>query len=329
MTHWQDFCATLSVETAAIEGETSALIQIPLTHWQLLWIEGTDADTFLQGQSTCDIRQLTENTALRGANCNQKGRVVFNFTAFKPEANRIGLLMPADMIDTAAKTLGKYMVFAKAEARREAEFGYLGLVGTELDQQLAQLGYSLTQEHSVNHLQGVSFYKIEGDRTLCFGPSETLIALSEKLNVPYCSERIWWLRENLAGIGHCRSNSSEEYLPQMWNMDLTNGVSFKKGCYLGQEVVARMHYKGTDKRRLQHAQVSAEKTPELGASLYSANGKAVGEIVQVATQVPTKGSDAIDLLAILALAAVDADEVFLQPDGTEKLRFQTLPYAIT
>ncbi len=250
----------------------------------LLHIEGPDASKFAQGQFTCDLRQLSEQQALLGAYCNPQGRMVCDFLLAQPGADHLVLRMRADIVDQAASVIGKYILFSKAEIIQPPTWRCFGLWGEGAGSWVAQqAGNELAEPLASVAFGNGAIVRVPGEdaRFECYLPADAaedfVAALAENGEAGTRSE--WELGSIVAGMARIEAPTVEEFIPQMLNYDLSGHVSFTKGCYTGQEVVARMHYRGKPKRRLYRATVVAT-APEAGTALFSAAAsQAVGNII--------------------------------------------------
>lgn len=256
----------------------------------LLHIEGPDALTFLQGQVTCDTRQLTATKALPGLHCTVQGRVVCDFLLCSPQPDHLLLRMRRDILDATAAELGKYIVFSKAtlDAQRD-DWRVSACWGPDSATCLEQIFGALPQgQYACYSGEGFLLVQMDtaGEQFECYLHSAAgehqarLMALAQA-----GSETHWEATQIARGIARLEAATSGEYVPQLLNYDLTGHISFTKGCYTGQEVVARLHYRGKPKRRLYLADINPDQiTPGLnihaGDPLYGEDGtKAIGNII--------------------------------------------------
>jgi len=253
------------------------LFVTPITS-AFLEISGNDAASFLQGQVSCDINLVTTQQAQLGAHCNPKGRVIFSFLALKIKDNYY-LQLPNNMIETALKALLKYAVFSKVSLRNATDkLAAIGLIGPSGQQFLPT---------SVAHLMPeLSFFKIPAteNQYLIVGPSikttELYSALAKHSNLSDSRPEVWkeaFLRNGLANI---YPETKEQYTPHQLNYQLTGAVNFKKGCFTGQEIIARMHYLGKLKQALYQFRAETSEAPTLNLAIYSQEKEqAVGNII--------------------------------------------------
>jgi folate-binding protein YgfZ len=242
---------------------------VPLDHFGFFSITGRDAEKFLQGYTTCDLGALGDAEVMRGAICNIKGRMVSNFLVTRIEAGLL-LRLHRDLVEPTLSFLGKYIVFSKAQMQNKSdELTCYGIVGDSLTAGTEDL----TQEPSgVTHTEAGTYLNI--------GQGNYEIWSSSKLEAAGSLNQ-WLAREIAAGVVWVDADTSEEYIPQMFNLHNIQGISFDKGCYLGQEIVARMQYRGELKKRLHLVQVSVddEASVKIGARILSAEEKNLGHVV--------------------------------------------------
>jgi folate-binding protein YgfZ len=308
----------------------------PLCHYGFVSIAGPDSGKFLQGQTSCDWKNITPSKASRGSYCNIKGRVQCNFLGGMLNENDVLLRMSEDLCDNFCTALAKYIVFSKAKMHNASEqWAAIGVVGPNAAALIANLfGTSPEQPlEAISSDNGMALQLDEqGQRFECWIPAahiETLWSdLSEAADL---RDTKAWEQLNIdAGIGEVCAATADLFLPQMLNMQLTGGVSFKKGCYTGQEVVARMEYRGKLKKRMYHASISdlsgqeTEQSATLGAPVYKpGEDKAIGNIVSA-----VHNQTSLQILAVLNNEAAQAGEVCLSPESNISLTIKPLPYPV-
>lgn len=246
-----------------------------VTDLGVLAIDGPDATTFLQGQATCDTRLLSTTRALLGALCNLQGRMIVSFYVL-PAGDGLRLLMPADRVGTVMTHLKKYAVFSKVTLREAAELAVFFSRNTGGEP------FTLSQDSDSARLS------LRGDRTLSIVPAATTTGsapdATPDATIATDGNHAWLASSILAGELLVGTAVAERFLPQALNYDVIDGVSFRKGCYTGQEVVARMHFKGRMKERLYVLTSDAGDTPAPGTVIVDAAGNPCGEIVAAAQQ---------------------------------------------
>lgn len=241
-----------------------------LSQWDLLKLEGSDANSFLQGQISCDMNSVKGSQAQLAACINLKGRVIGNFIVCCVQQDQLYyLLCPPGSIDPVQQALKKYAIFSK--------------VSIEVEQgELALAVLSQAAEANIEHCFQIPALK----EHFVLAPIQTVKQLWESyakqqkaFSASLFESRL--IEQAVAFIG---SALSETFTVQEINLDLVQGVSFNKGCYTGQEIVARLHYRGKAKRRVFIAtldtQEKTESWPEPGEQLLDAQNKEQGHLLQ-------------------------------------------------
>lgn len=313
---------------AELEAARTGLVLADLSQWGLIAFAGEDAEAFLHGQVTNDLRQLGQDKAVFAGYCSAKGRLLANFLVLRREAD-ILLLLPESLRETIRKRLSLFILRAKVKARdANDEWVRLGLAGAGAEALLAEtLGMAapaaiLTVAHT-----GEAFAVRLGEQRydLFIRPAVAAAVWQQlaKRARPVGGAAWDWLMV-AAGVAAIVPETQDQFVPQMVNMDLLHGISFQKGCYPGQEIVARTQYLGNQKRRLYLAHVDSPARP--GAALYSPElaGQSVGMVANAAVS-PEGGTD---LLAVLMSGSREGNAVHLgTPDGP-RLDFRQLPYDV-
>lgn len=260
---------------------------IELNHLSLLAISGPDAEKFLQGQLTCDVREVTSQQSRLAAHCNPKGRIITSFRLLRLQ-DTFYLLLPQSMLEIATSNLQKYAIFSKVTISEATDtLAKIGLAGPTIDNILASYFPALPQtvDTMIEH-NGVSLIRVDtlASRYLAIGKHEVLGSLQQNLlaQLPVSAEKTWDLLDIQAGIPSIYPETSGLLTPHQINYQLLNGVSFKKGCYTGQEVITRMQYLGKLKQHMYRAEIIATETPQPAAKICcqeDGNLQAVGEVV--------------------------------------------------
>lgn len=298
----------------------------PLTDKQLLLVKGPDASKFLQGQVTCDVKDLSEPVTRIGAQCNPKGRMLLSFRALQMDSQTIALRLPTRMLESAQKTLGKYIVFSKAKLHDGSnDFALFGLFG-ESAAAVATTYFQRLPSSCDGWIEKEGSYLIQlaADRFECWIATASLNFFLDTLakQTHKASADDWQLLDIAAGIGEVFPESYELFTPQELNYQLVNGINFRKGCYTGQEIVARLHYRGKLKRHMYRFEYTGAAIPLPGTAVVnSLSGQNAGTVV-VGTHNP---NGKIELLASLLDEQLHQVQVENAP---EKLSQLNLPYAI-
>lgn len=244
--------------TIASNKELPSLSQLPdtflisLTDFGAISLAGEEQSKYLQGQVTCDVNNSTEQSLLVGAHCDAKGKVFSVFRLINRSSAHL-LLQPKASISNSLKELQKFGVFAKVTIEDVQDLTFIALVGKQasnlLQQNFSQVPDSLTP---VVQVGSTSLVYLAGEqaRYIIIDEKPAVSAIIDSLSLPVYTQAIWDLLEITQGFPILSAQSSGQYVPQMLNLQAINGISFTKGCYLGQETVARMQYLGKNKRAL-------------------------------------------------------------------------------
>lgn len=296
----------------------------------LLLIQGPDSLKFLQGQTTCDTNQMDGEQALLGAYCNPQGRMCCDFLLADIGQDLFALRMRKDIISSSAAVFGKYIIFSKATLNSDdSEWHVLAFWGKDVREALsaivptmpiAKLGAVTQDSYTLVQIDEA------GSQYECFINVNAPVEIIEKFHAiaPRAPETHWHALQIKAGIGRIESNTSEAFIPQMLNYDLTGHVNFTKGCYTGQEVVARMHYRGKPKRRAYVAALPGAEIAEAGTALFSSESdSSVGNIVNAARD----GGGKTVALIVSTVPGIENGLHLGAPDGPQ-LEVGQLPYSI-
>ncbi len=272
-----------------------------LDQYGLLHAAGADARAFLHAQLTNDLEHLAPGQARYAGWCSAKGRLLATFLVV-PAADGFLLQLSRDLVPAVAKRLSMFVLRSKVKiADVTGQWAQYGLwePGTE-------------NALSVNERDGSIAVRIDPDRSLVLAPETSSVRYS-----PNASAEAWALAEVRAGRPLIVQTTQDQFVPQMVNLELAGGVDFKKGCYPGQEVVARAQYRGAVKRRMYRVR-GASLQP--GQELYSDDtpGQASGTVVNAAGD---------ESLAVLQISAVEAGSHFRAQPQAAALEVLPLPYA--
>ncbi|MFZ5698026.1 MAG: YgfZ/GcvT domain-containing protein [Pseudomonadota bacterium] len=235
-----------------------------LPHLGVLAIDGADALTFLQGQATCDCRQLSATRGALGALCNLQGRMIVSFYVLAV-ADGLQLVMPRDRIAAILTHLKKYAVFSRVTLRDECE-SLIVLGMPAADAAFTAEPFTITAQDDIFCLQ------LRAQRVLGLAPVARFASAIDGSDA-------WRAAAIAAGELLIDTANADRLLPQALNYDVIDGVSFNKGCYTGQEIVARMHFKGKMKERLRIASANVAAAPGANTAIVNADDKPVGEVI--------------------------------------------------
>ncbi|MFJ4142356.1 YgfZ/GcvT domain-containing protein [Pseudomonas sp. NPDC089734] len=296
-----------------------------LSHEGVLAVRGVDASKFLQGQLTCNLNYLSDSKSSLGARCTQKGRMQSSFRIVL-EGDGCLLAMASELIEPQLLDLKKYAVFSKSKLTDEsAAWVRFGL--QDGDGALVSLGLDLPQDTdalvSANDLIAL---RVSPARAELWVRAEQADSVKSRLAAQLAEGSLndWLLGQIRAGIGQVVGSTREEFIPQMINLQAVGGVSFKKGCYTGQEIVARMQYLGKLKRRLYRLTLATTDLPEPGTALFSpVHASAVGNVV-----IAANAESGIELLAVLQADAAEDGHLHLGSPEGPALHVSDLPYTL-
>lgn len=282
---------------------------VVLPEYGFVAIDGANACQFLQGQLSCNVPDAAPDKVLPGAYCTIKGRVISSFLVWRPTPERIILRMREDIVDSTVAVLNKYGVFSRVKiAPVQPALCCIGLLGANLEAALAPwfaagpdtMGGVVT--HAGMHLVRRDERGMAMELWLDAGRLEEMsAALAQRL--PTAAPGDWHLALVRAGAAEIREATRDQFLPQMLGYEYGGALSFRKGCYTGQEIVARTHYKGTLKRHLQRFECRAGEPPLPGEELRErVSGRLAGIIVEVAPS----AAQSWELLAVVADEALES-----------------------
>jgi folate-binding protein YgfZ len=291
-----------------------------LSHLGVIRVEGEDAASFLQGQLTNDFVLLSPHEARLAAYCTPKGRMQASFIGFKPSANDIVLVMSRDILAPTLKRLSMFVMRAKAKLRDASdEFALYGIAGGSV----AAVAPALQGPWSravLGEASAIGLYPADGQpRALWVAPAGADAPKGAALD-----HATWLWGEVRSGIATVTAPLVEALVPQMLNYESIGGVNFKKGCYPGQEVVARSQFRGTLKRRAYLASSSGELQAGQEVFHESDAGQPCGIVAQAAAR-PGGGWDAI---VSMQIAAAQQGALTAGKAGGPALRIEPPPYAL-
>lgn len=291
-----------------------------LDHERILQVEGVDATRFLQGQLSCDVVALPSGGSILGSRCNPKGRMQSSFRLLKLSDERYLLAMTAELLKPQQADLAKYAAFFKVQLSDSTDqWVRLGLWGSHTEEALAAIDISREASNPAAG-QAISIDDTTVELWLPASRAHAIAIILTQQAEPV-TLNAWQLQQIRLGIGQVHSQTRESFIPQMLNLQQLGGVSFHKGCYTGQEIVARMQYLGKLKRRMYRLTGTATDLPAPGTSIInSTNDQAVGEVVVAALT-----DEGMELLAVLQNEAAQLPTLAI-PDSIEPLQLATLPY---
>lgn len=297
-----------------------------LSHFGLIRVSGADLRSFLQGQLTNDMNLVTPEHAELSSYCSPKGRMLGTFWVFQ-RGGDLYLQLPTERLEAILKRLRMFVL--RAQVRLEDASDELARFGIAGDCAEAILPFVPDGANDCVTRDEVTLIRLPGDRPRfeLIGPPQVLGGLWSQMagKAHQVGAEFWSLLDIRAGIPNVFEDTVEAFVPQMANLQLVGGVSFTKGCYTGQEVVARMQYLGKLKRRMYRVHIDDE-CPAPGTEVFSPSsesGQGAGRIVDAAPA-PEGGFEA---LAVVQISSAEADDLRLRDAQGPALRLLDLPYA--
>jgi len=340
MTSWTEFLvrrgATFDDDTVTrfsapdeeLAAARDAAVVCDLTPLGTMRVAGPDAAAFLQGQFTNDVAALATGTAQYSAWCSPRGRMLANFLLLRTEATTFELLLPASMIAAVRKRLTMFVLRSKLTLEdTSGESIRIGVGGPSAENALRAASIDPPARFQCRTLDGGLIVAVPGGRYIALMQPAFAEAFWDRVSnaARPAGFAVWQWLTIRAGIPVVTAATTDRLVPQMANWDALDGVSFRKGCYTGQEIVARTQYLGRLKERTALAHVDGPP-PVPGDKLYSSafGEQSCGTVLNAAAS-PGGGSD---LVAALQIAAMQSGDVRIgSPDGIA-ITLLPLPYPL-
>lgn len=285
-----------------------------LTRMAITRLSGQDRAKYLQGQVTCDVNALQPGQSTLGGHCDAKGKLWSNFRLLCLEESLL-LLTSTSVLARQLPELKKFAVFAKVEIVTDERHA-TGIAGAGSDRWIAAQ-FGLQQSGLID---GGMAVKIEQDRWL-------LVSHQQADTLPQGDESLWWGLEIKAGLPHMEAVHQGEFIPQMLNLQALDGISFNKGCYMGQETVARAKYRGANNRALFLLAGTSAETVTSGDTLELQLGDNWRRNGMVLNGWQLGGQ--VWLTAVLPKDTETDARFRLKQDESSRLTLQPLPYSLT
>ncbi len=322
--HWNAL-----LNNAQFASGTLAQGVIALGEHVIITATGAQAVAFLQGQCTCDFKRLANNEWLLGAHCNAKGRMQSSFIAVQLAPDCVALRIHHSIAEQALILLQKYAALSRVKCEIST---FIAAALVNLDENTKHfLAMPALDEHQCA-------LKLENEQPrIWLQHSAQLTEVWFKSDDPIWTQLkqqpLWraneWQRLMIEqGVAEVQQATIDLHIPQEFNYDLIDGISFKKGCYTGQEIIARVHYKGQSKKRLHRLSIKAldARAPMIGDAVINADGKVLGNVTAVAAI-----ADGYELLACssgFSITAETGERLYLEGQMERPLQPLPLPYAI-
>jgi hypothetical protein len=312
-------------DSAAQRASAGDVSRARLARYAVISVSGPEARDFLHAQLTNDIARLAPNRACLAGWCSAKGRLLASFWVV-PAAEGFLLVLARDLAAAIAKRLAMFVLRAKVKIADAADsWAAVGLWGAGAGARLAALGIANPDAlHAVSAAQSRIAVRVGSAQYLLLVPPAEADTLGGVLDGTQAGEDEWSLLEIRSGRALITQATQDRFVPQMVNFEAIGGVDFKKGCYPGQEIVARAQYRGQVKRRMVRARAPASLGLRPGQDLYSddAPEQASGTVVNVA---PAAGAS--ELLAVVPIAALESEAPIRAAPGGVALEILALPPA--
>ena len=317
----------LAAELCATAQATTVLCD--LSQFGTLRVSGEEAQTFLQNMLSNDIRDVDASRAQLSSLNTPKGRMVASMLIWRNGDDYL-LQLPRALCEPMRKKLSMYVLRAKVKISDASdEIVVMGLSGENAQEilgrqfgELPQLPFGFIDNRQAGVLK---FSDTRFQISVAVQQAPALWQVLSQHAQPAGSVCWDWITIH-AGIPVILPQTQEQFVPQMTNFDLVGGVNFKKGCYPGQEIVARMQYLGKLKRRMYLAHINGNEAPQPGDELFSADmeGQASGLIVN-ATSAPNGG---YDVLAVVQISSKETQTVHWKSPQGVVLQFLPMPYPL-
>ena len=315
--------------------QPSSSARLPLTlmtldDWALATISGPDSEKYLQGQITADVSHLTDEQHLLAAHCDAKGKMWSNLRVFRRNEG-FAWIERRSLRDAQLTELKKYAVFSKVTIAADDEFVLLGVAGFQARAALSPLFSELPNAEKQVVSEGatsVLWFAHPAERFLLVTDVATATRITDALRgEAQLNNSQQWLALNIeAGLPVIDSANSAQFIPQATNLQALGGISFKKGCYTGQEMVARAKFRGANKRALWYLAGTASRVPEAGEDLelkMGENWRRTGTVL-AAVQL----DDGRLLVQVVMNNDMEPDSVFRVRDDAGSLSIEPLPYTL-
>ncbi|NOI68379.1 tRNA-modifying protein YgfZ [Vibrio sp. 99-8-1] len=317
---WQNNLPSYSLNKG---DDISTFIISHLSSWKAIDVTGEDKKSYLQGQLTCDVVSLSETETTLGAHCDAKGKVWSIFRLFHHQ-NGYALFQHASAIENALKEIKKYSVFSKVDISIAKDIA-LGVVGQQAEQLIDSLS---TDTGDVRAISGGTAVKVDERRWLVLLDSESASKFVEnQVEAGLYHEDIWDKYDIESAIPRITTDNQNEHIPQAFNLQGLFGINFSKGCYTGQETVARAKYRGTNKRSMFIVEGTVDGSIPSDTTLERSVGENWRTVGKLITHYSVSAEKCIGLIVMPNNLDIDTKlRLAEQPNSVWKIR--PLPYSL-
>ena len=322
-TNWIDFLKAnnatftdnLEIEFLKNQQDTSNTITA-IAHLAIIKVTGKDAVQFLQGQLTCNINEITQSNSFFSAFCNAKGRTISTLLILK-NADSFLLILPNELVEKVIGKLQMYILRSDVQLSNVTdELCIMGITSnnTALFTQMPETSFAVTNNSEI-------IIKLPSNENRFLLISSVAIVKSlwthfiQHHNFSMSNSNSWLYQDISAGLPWLTEDSSEEYIPQMLNIDKLGGISFNKGCYTGQEIIARTHYLGKAKRELFLAECNSialqDNEPLI---ITNENGQAIGKVLSI-----QPGTQNYKMLIVIAVTEAKSENLMVNNSNQARI----------
>lgn len=316
--------------------QSSSASHLPLTlisleDWALVRLNGPDTEKYLQGQVTADIDKLAADQHVLCGHCDAKGKMWSNLRLFH-SGEGFAYLERRSVLESQLAEIKKYAVFSKVTIAADNEAVLLGIAGFQARAALATVFAALPDaEHQVVQAGDTTLlhFALPAERFLLITTAETASQLAAKLNgqAELNDSRQWLALDIEAGYPVIDAPNSAQLIPQATNLQALAGISFSKGCYTGQEMVARAKFRGANKRALYWLEGKGSQAPQAGDDLelkLGENWRRTGTVLAACSL-----ADGTLWVQVVMNNDLEADSVLrVRDDASSLLTIKPLPYSL-
>jgi tRNA-modifying protein YgfZ len=310
---------------ATLSTQVQGAFIAPLPAFDSVVISGVDNRKFLQGQATCDLDQLSNDNFLHGANCDAKGKMWSQFYLAAAGEQLIAIAFRDELLASLSQWK-KFAVFSKVDFEAgQQQYAVFGLGGADVSTLIKELGFAVPQRGALSRHQGAILLALTADHFLLLMPLANAQQLMQRA-LPFAAPNVWLAQHIQHGFSYLEQGLIGEFVPQMLNLQALDAISFSKGCYMGQETVARLKYRGGNKRAAYILQANTADLPAAGTDIelqLGENWRRSGQVVNAANI-----NNQLWLIAVLPNDITPADTLRLSSDSAPALNIVPLPYSL-
>ncbi|HEY9040726.1 MAG TPA: tRNA-modifying protein YgfZ [Rheinheimera sp.] len=310
---------------ASLSTQVKGAFIAPLPAFDSLLVSGADNRKYLQGQTTCDLDSLTDDNFLHGAHCDAKGKMWSQFYLASVGEQLITVAF-RDELSASTTQWKKFGVFSKVSFEAgQQHYAVFGIGGEDAHSLVSKLGFTLPQPGSLSRHQDALLLALAPGHFLLLMPLNAAKALMTT-SLPFAAPNVWLAQHIQHGFSYLEQELIGALVPQMLNLQALDAISFTKGCYIGQETVARLKYRGGNKRAAYILQADTTELPAAGTDIelqLGDNWRRSGQVVNAANI-----NNTLWLIAVLPNDITPADPLRLSSESAPALRIVPLPYSI-